>query len=250
MLYGLLFLLILVVVAGGVYYFFFTGNSCFDKKKNGREEGIDCGGSSCVSCVLKNAKPLVISSVEVFENNNKTVTVLGEVRNPNEKVGAKKLVYRVNLFDYSGKEVFSKIRETFVYPGKNRTLVEAGINLEAKNIDKAEIIFDEVVWQEEKDFGDVLEKNIVIDKIFLQTGIKEFVVTAALANGNPFKVDKIIIKAILFDKNGLKQNASLTFLESVEAFQSKDFSIRIPLKKEAAARIDPTQTKIIFEIVR
>lgn len=243
-------MLIFVAILGGAYYFFFSGDSCFDGKQNGQEEGIDCGGSSCVSCVLKNAKPLTISSVELFENNNKTVTVLGEVYNPNEKVGVKRLVYRVNLFDHSGKEVFSKTRETFVYPAKNRTLVEAGINLEAKNIDKVEIIFDEAVLQEERDFGDIPEKNITIDKIFLQTGAKEFVLSATLTNNNSFKIDKIIVKTVLLNKNWLKQNASLTFLESVEAFKSKDFSIRIPVKKEVAGQVDPTKTKVIFEVAR
>ncbi|MEK7115130.1 MAG: hypothetical protein AAB847_02115 [Patescibacteria group bacterium] len=248
--YGVLFLLILALVGGAIFYFFWPKASCTDNKLNQNEEGVDCGGQ-CIPCALKNPEPLTISSVEIFDNGNNTVTVLGEIHNPNQLLGSENFTYTINLFDKNGKNIFSEDRETFIYPGKNRTIVEAAIDIPSSGVDRAEMMIDDIGnWQEEEKFNGIPEKNIAVDKVSAQGFGGSFVLKGKLINNNSFKVDKIIVKAILYNRNSLRESASLTVLENLDAFKSADWTIQIPMRSEAASRIDPDKTKIIVEIPR
>lgn len=248
--YGIFFLVILVLIGGALFYFVWPKASCTDGKLNQNEEGVDCGGA-CIPCALKNPEPLTISSVEVFDNGNNTVTVLGEIKNPNQLLGSGNFIYTVNLFDKNGKNVFSKSRETFIYPDKNRTVIEAAIEVPSSGVDRAEIKIDDIGnWQEEEKFNGIPEKNIAVDKVSVQGLGGGFSLKGKLINNNSFKVNKIIIKAVLYSKNDLREAASFTVLENIDAFKSADFIIQIPIKKEVASRIDPDKTKIIVEISR
>lgn len=248
--YGIFFLVILALIGGAIFYFFWPKASCMDNKLNQNEEGVDCGGK-CIPCALKNPEPLTISSVEVFDNGNNTVTILGDIHNPNQLLGSENFVYTTNLFDKSGKNVFSKSRETFIYPGKNRTIIEAAIDIPSTGVDKAEIVISDIDnWQEEEKFNGIPEKNIAVDKVTAQGFGGGFSLRGKLINNNSFKVNKIIIKAVLYSKNDLREAASFTVLENLDAFKSIDWTIPILMKKEVTGRIDPDKTKIIVEIER
>ncbi len=248
--YGVLFLVVLALIGVAFFYFLWPKASCTDGKLNQNEESIDCGGK-CIPCALKNPKPLIISSVEVFDNGNNTVTVLGEIKNPNQLLGSENFVYTTNLFDKFGKNIFSKSRETFIYPGKNRTVVEAAIDTQSFSVDRAEIVIGDIGnWQEEEKFNGIPEKNIAVDNVSAQGFGGNFTLKGKLINNNSIKIDKIIIKAVLYNKNELREAASLTTLENIEAFKSANFTIQIPMRNEVSARIDPDKTKIIVEIDR
>jgi len=252
--YGLFFLIILVLIGGAIFYFIWPKASCTDNKLNQDEERVDCGGG-CIPCSLKNPESLTISSVEVFDNSNNntnnTVTILGEIKNPNQLLGSPSFFYTVNLFDKVGKNIFSKTRETFIYPGKNRTIIEAKINIPSSDVDRAEIVIDDIDnWQEEEKFNGIPEKNIAVDDIAIKGNIDDLYFQGKLINNNSFKINKIIIKAVLYNKNNLREAASFTVLENLDAFKSADFAIQIPVKNEVRSRIDPDKTKIIVEIGR
>jgi len=250
LIYGALFLIILALIGGAVFYFLWPKASCVDNKLNQNEEKIDCGGK-CIPCALKNPEPLKISSVEVFDNGNNTITVLGEINNPNQLLGSENFIYTINLYDKNGKNIFSKSRTTFIYPGKNRTIIEAAIGVSPSEVDRAEIVTGNVDnWQVEEDFNGIPEKNIAVDKVSVQNLRGDFILKGKLINNNSFKVKKIIVKAVLYNSSGLREAASFTVVENLDAFKSADFAIQIPMKKEVASRIDPDKTKLIVEIER
>ena len=59
-------------------------------------------------------------------------------------------------------KVFTKNLETFIYPGRNRTIVESGIDISSIEVDRGEIFLEEINWQKADTFGDVLEKNLAV----------------------------------------------------------------------------------------
>lgn len=248
--YGLLFLLIAGIIVGGVVYFFWPAPTCFDNKLNQDEEDIDCGGQNCISCDLKNNQPLKVSSLEIFDNGNKTVTVLGEINNSNLKIGAEDVLYTINLIDRASKNIFSKTGKTFVYPGKNRTVIEAGIDVEPKLAFKGELKLGDIAWQPEEWFGEIVEQKLAISKTAIQEKGGEFILSGTITNNNAIKLDKVIIKAVLLNKDNLNQGASLTLVENLAAFGSSNFTIHIPVSVTAARQVDPNKTKIIIEAVR
>lgn len=249
LLYGFFFLVIIVFIGGGAYYIFQPAPSCFDNKKNQNETGVDCGGS-CTSCVLKNSQPLRISSLEIFDNGNKTITAIGEIKNVNLSVGAKQFLYTIAIYDRADRELFSKSGRSFVYPDKSRTIIEPAIAVEPAAAARGEIKIGEVFWQAEADFGGIPEKNLAVIGMTIRGDGGGFIIAGAVKNANPIAADRVVIKAVLFDKDGLRRGASQTIIEKLPAFEERSFTIRVPLRREAAARVDIEKTKVIVEIPR
>lgn len=248
-LYGSFFIIIIGLSGGGFYYWLQPAPSCFDNKKNQNETGADCGGS-CTPCVLKNSQPLRISSLEIFDNGNKTITAIGEIKNPNVSVGAKQFLYTIAIYDRADRELFSKSGRSFVYPDKSRTVVEPAIAVDPAAAARGEIKIGEVFWQAEADFGGIPEKNLAVIGMTIRGDGGGFIIAGAVKNANPVAADRVVIKAVLFDGDGLRRGASQTIIENLPAFKEKLFTIRAPLRREAAARVDIEKTKIIVEMPR
>jgi hypothetical protein len=95
------------IIISAIFLFFFyilfliirgpVAPSCFDKKQNQGEEGIDCGGP-CYPCEAKNAKPLKIYPVEYALYSN-TIDIIGSLENPNTNLAIKDIQYYFEIYD-------------------------------------------------------------------------------------------------------------------------------------------------------
>ena len=70
-----------------------------------------------------------------------------------------------------------------------------------------------------------MEKKINVTNLSLKGNRGELVIGGDLRNNNLLKLDKVIVKVILFDDEQKKQGASLVAVENLEANSSKKFSI-------------------------
>lgn len=247
--YGLFYLIFLLILGTAVYYFFRPIPTCTDGRRNQGEEQIDCGGP-CISCSLKTPVPLKVSLLEIFDNGNRTLTALAEIVNPNPGVGAARFLYTINIFDGTGKNIFFKSGQSFIYPGKNRTIIEAGIRIDSGDAARGEVIIGGEVWQSAAAFGEIPEKNLVIDNTSIRGERNGFTVRGTLSNNNAVVIDKVFVKVVFFDGAGIKQGASLTLLERLPAFGQLPFTIFVPVRRAAMAAVDLDKMKLIVEIVR
>ncbi len=73
--------------------------SCNDHIKNGNEEGIDCGGDNCPSCVLSNIDLVNKSHTNVFPNPTSSIVIL-----ESDDLDIQSVI----LYDMKGQEIYSK----------------------------------------------------------------------------------------------------------------------------------------------
>lgn len=92
------FAIIFIITAYLLYDALYEPPNCFDKKWNGDEVNIDCGGSCSLMCESQVLDP-IIRWTRVFEVAPGIYNVLAYVENPNPNAGVNKVSYRFRVYD-------------------------------------------------------------------------------------------------------------------------------------------------------
>ncbi|MFH1558977.1 MAG: hypothetical protein ABIC19_00445 [Patescibacteria group bacterium] len=133
------FVLGALFVAGFIFWLL-NRPSCSDGKKNGDEQGIDCGGSCPRQCApMVNLNELKVEE-ETMIKDGERYDVAAKVINTNKTYGFYPLEYRVNLYRAS-KLVASRQGSSYVMPGDMFYLIEAGIEYQGTP-DSMEIVVE------------------------------------------------------------------------------------------------------------
>ena len=95
------------------------GPSCFDGMRNGKEEGVDCGGS-CQACVQTLDLQVIDSG---FVVSGRTVDAMARITNPNSGFGLSDFSYDFNFYDSGGAKIYSSKNRSFILPNESKYLV-------------------------------------------------------------------------------------------------------------------------------
>tara|TARA_Y100000310_G_scaffold62384_1_gene57712 strand:- start:21600 stop:22361 length:762 start_codon:yes stop_codon:yes gene_type:complete len=246
LLYGFFYLVILLAVVLGAYLLFFQkSSSCFDNIKNQDEVGVDCGGA-CIDCDLKNVKDLIVQPANIFDNGNRTTTILATILNPNKTLGIEILPYTIKVFNFEDQEIYSADRRAFIYPAQNRLVLEAGIDVEANNIKSATITldYDASVWKK------ISPPPAKLTDFRTRALGNQIEVVGRVINDNDYPLDQVAVLAVFSNKIGIKAAASKTVVGKVEPFSFKTFQIIIPLKEGLLSEINLDEAFIALEAKR
>ena len=246
LLYGFFYLVILLAVVLGAYLLFFQkSSSCFDNIKNQDEVGVDCGGA-CIDCDLKNVKDLIVQPANIFDNGNRTTTILATILNPNKTLGIEILPYTIKVFNFEHQEIYSADRRAFIYPAQNRLVLEAGIDVEANNIKSATITldYDASVWKK------ISPPPAKLTDFRTRALGNQIEVVGRVINDNDYPLDQVAVLAVFSNKIGIKAAASKTVVGKVEPFSFKTFQIIIPLKEGLLSEINLDEAFIALEAKR
>ena len=98
--YGSIYLALFLLFATWFYFLVVKpAPSCFDKKQNQNEEGVDCGGVCSRICLPANLQPIsLVDRVQTFFPVTNKVTLLARIKNPNSTHGAN-ISYTLILYD-------------------------------------------------------------------------------------------------------------------------------------------------------
>ena len=235
-LYGTFFLIIFGSVAWGVYSVALKPvPSCFDGRQNGDELGADCGGS-CISCEVKNLRPLFVSDA-VLHSADRVYSVSVRVQNSSPDFGARNFSYAVNYYDLFDDLIESVSGKSFIYPGGSKDLIEAGARITGGIPSRAELVIDDssIEWVGKDDFS---EPRYELKDVGAELENGQVVVSGAILNPNNFQLTKVVLSAFLSDKLGFKAGASRTELNNVGQFRQDSFKIFIPVQKEIIGDVD------------
>ncbi len=221
---------VIAVVVGGIGFFIFRAGlpdpSCRDDRKNQGEEAVDCGGP-CVSCVLREQKPVEIFWTRFVQVRGNTYDVAAEVRNPNVKLAAVSFGYEFKLFDTAGVAVASRRGRAFLYPGETAHLVEIGL-LFGRTVARASLVIGEVQWQ----LSDAVGPDVIAgSKEYAVEGDPSMLVStvrAIVANRGITDVSDIAVSALVFDQNGNLLGTHRTLINELAAGLSKSVSFVWP----------------------
>jgi len=197
---GLIFFLIIIFLFFIFYFLFLKPTpSCFDKKQNQGEEGIDCGGP-CQPCSVSSLKEIETLFIKAIPTKDQNYDLVAKILNPNPNHGSAEVNYQFKLYDLNNKLVAAQKGTTFILPRETKYIVEPKISASGL-VSRITFEIGQVKWKEFKNYErpkiDIFNKNYQILKqepIFSQ-------VSGIVKNSSPFDFDKVKIIIVLFDKD-------------------------------------------------
>jgi hypothetical protein len=223
------FLALFTVCGYIIYYLMTPPATCFDKKQNQSEKGIDCGGT-CAPCqAALQAQDMVISEVAVALGGNDSYDVVAKISNPNDTVGSGSFKYVFNVKDSSDNIIATREGTTFILPADSKYVPELGLKMDNNATPvKVDFIISEVKWEKLNDFGKpqigVFNKNfgpISPDS----TGSEA---DGIISNDSGYDLNKIIVVIILRSEGGDIIGINKTEKNSVRTKERRDFRLTWP----------------------
>lgn len=207
-------LFIIVLVGLPVYYLFIHKTpDCYDNILNQDEVGVDCGGLCDKVCPL-DAQPPIIHWQRFFKVLPGFYTVVVNVENPNIKVFAGNIPYRIRLVDKDGAVIAERTGKTFLYPNRVFPIFEAGLHTGERVPARVDFQFmQEINWQKK---AYELPNLVVIDQVL--TGTSTPRIDATVQSEADYKISDIVdVIAIIYDGENNAISASYTNIDSIGA---------------------------------
>lgn len=241
----IIFSVLVLILAGfgsAGFFLFKEHPSCFDKKQNQNETGIDCGGNCelCEKKQLEKIKLLLLKSLKTGESN---YDLVAKINNPNPNYGAKQFFYSFQIFDSSGKIISEQKGEGYILPRQNKYLILSNVDIKEKDF-KLKLTISGIDWAV---LGSDYPNLSIFDKKFEYGKISEFAsFSGILVNKGVVKYDNAEIVLILFDENNdivavnRTETSNLAFNEEnlFKMIWSEPFKGK-PVKFDAQAYVNP-----------
>lgn len=118
--------IIILLAAYPVYKLTSKPATCFDKKQNGTETGVDCGGICALMCT-KDVKPPRIVWAKVFPINGSVYDLGVYMENVNTNAGLRNAHYTIRVMGTDGSVLAEKKGTTEIAPASRVLLFETGV---------------------------------------------------------------------------------------------------------------------------
>lgn len=209
--------------------------SCTDKKQNGDETGIDCGGS-CARACLSQVDEISVLWARSFRVVPGRYNAVAYLENHNKNTAINSIKYRFRFADANNIYIGKREGSTFVPPAGKFAIFEPGIDIgnsipvyttfEFTQVPEWTTVSPEKISQLE-----VLVSNITL--VNENTGPR---LSATIKNNSFFVIPKMNIVAILYDANRNAVSASSTYLGMLAGEESREVNFIWP---------EPLSSKII-----
>jgi hypothetical protein len=205
-----------VAVALTVVLIKLSNPTCFDKKQNQKEQGIDCGGP-CQPCVGE-VKDLIVLWSKVFRIKDGKYEAVALVDNPNIFAGLSSLKYKFKIYDEKNILVALKDGDVFINPNEKKLILETDIDTGKRIPQKAFIELGEN-WDWKR-----IEKEkpqlVVSGKQFFSEPFPKL--TAEISNKSSFGIKDVFLSAVLYDRNKNALAASTSRIDYINGGSSQD----------------------------
>lgn len=208
--FGIFALIILALIAGLAWYFW-PVPICFDGRKNGQEEGVDCGGQ-CTPC-LKEIKDISVLWVRFFKSKGGFYDVAALIDNPNLFGGIPSIGYVFGLYDINNILIAERKGNTFINPGEQQIIFESNLSVGSRTPRITHLgLEQEKNWKyikKEKSFLSVVRKNF--------TNFPFPRLSSEIRNDSLIDIKDVLATAVLYDDNGNVQGVSSTKIDLIKA---------------------------------
>jgi hypothetical protein len=241
LLYGAGYLGVVAAIGWFVFFRVLMPPSCTDGIRNQGEEGIDCGGP-CASCEIRTLGDLrVLRTVFFIHQNEGTIDLGAQIKNPNVSWGVKKFDYTFVLKGADGRELGRVAGSSFILPGETRWIIRPGggkdfplvrlpasggvadVALEISKISSRD-------WQKLRQFAQdasILSKNLRFERVAPpRTGFAEL--RGEVENRSSFLVDQVEINAVLWGGGNTVLAIGQTAARTLQPGETRAFTISWP----------------------
>ncbi|MBI2592766.1 MAG: hypothetical protein HYW37_01205 [Candidatus Colwellbacteria bacterium] len=243
-LYGFGFLTVLGVFSLALYKIFLVPSpTCFDNVRNGKEEGIDCGGG-CIACELKTLK-LITSPVEVKAVGKKT-TLIEKITNPSSNYGLRVFDYNFEIYGSFGVRLATIESRSLIQPSETKYLIAPGVDIDPGSVSTVKLNILNSSWERAENLPNY--QYIEIAKTGTASSKDGIEVSGILKNKSAADLKSVKVKAVIFSETGQALNASETEISELRSFSESPFRIFFP-KVAREDEFDLGKTNVFAEIV-
>lgn len=238
-------LVCIAVVAGSIVFRLTqTPPTCFDRKKNGIETGIDCGGACNFYCPNDLSIPK-IRWVRVFTVAPGIVHAVAYIEHSNAQAAVEKVAYEFKIYDEKNDVITTKDGTTYIGSFGRTAIVEALIPVGNTVAKTARFSFTGPIrWQK---IPSVFSQAVIkTDRQLMETFPNGTRLSVLLENQSNFSFRDMDVVAIIYDRDDNALAVSKSILPSLSAQEKKTvyFTWSERLKDRAArieviARINP-----------
>ncbi len=207
--------LILSTISFAIFWkFWYQAPSCFDKVKNGDENGVDCGGSCSLICDSSVIKPIVKWDPQLFEVLPGVWSALVYVENANLNVDATYAPYTFTIYDKNNKILEERKGATILPKNKTVGIFEGSIRIKDKTKPRRAVfeLSDNIVWKKDNKVG----KDITVTHSPLLNLASTPRVKANIKNNSTENIKNIELVIAIFDGSDNVIAASRTFVEDLK----------------------------------
>ncbi len=223
----IIYLIIFSLAAYLIYLAVRPAPTCYDGKKNQREEKADCGGP-CAPCEkIINAQPLEIAEKAFVYGGPGKYDVLAKIANPNNQFGSPVFSYEFILRDFSGQEIARRSGTEFILPAETKYILETGLATEMIP-QKVEAKITGARW--EKFFEYEKPRLNIYNKRYdlISGGIGYSEAYGLVRNESPFDFNFIKVNVVLRDASEKVLALNSTNMYTVSASEQRDFRLLWP----------------------
>ena len=235
--------IIFIIIAAWIFVaYFYKAPTCFDKKQNQTELGVDCGGPCQLLCPAQYV-PLTVLWSRFSKVSDGVYNVLAYIENPNINAGANNLSYTFKLYDSRGILLKERSGKTFAGANKIMAVFEADMQTGNQVPSRVDFTFTSpAVWvkQESKETGLSISQSILSRE---DTAPR---LSASITNKTINTINQIEAIAIAYNELGNTVAFSRTIVDSLAGKETRGISFNWPKPfVETAAR-----TEIILKILK
>ncbi len=227
---------IAIAVMGGLFFLIFNKKPiCGDGKKNGDEQGIDCGGL-CDKLCAEQVSALMVVWSRSFKVSEGVYNSVAYVENPNFTANAPKISYTFKIFDDNNILIAERNGNTFISPDGISPIFEGAIITGNRIPARTFFEFSETpIWiRTSGDKSSLSVNNIKLSSVNISSRVD-----AVLSNNSLLVARNIEVVAIIFDTNDNAIGASATFVESIPDRSSQNIVFTWPNKfDQSASRVE------------
>lgn len=229
-----------------LFMFFFGNPTCFDGRKNGGEDGTDCGGKCVRICAFEVLPPKVIWA-NSFKINEGQYNSVAYVENPNQLAGTKELNYTFTLKN-GGQVVAERKGTTILPPNSIYPIFEGRIfTFDSSPITETVIrIEPPEVWQP----ATIGAKQFRTLDLQLSNADARPRLDATVENTTITTATDIEVVATIFNDEGQPVTASQTIVEEFagESVADVTFTWPSPIAKTVRSCIVPTDVAMVIDL--
>jgi hypothetical protein len=211
--------------------------SCIDKKKNGDETGIDCGGS-CLNFCFDQTEAVSILWARAFRVVPGRYNAVAYFINHNKNAAVEKINYRFRFADTNNIYIGKREGSTFIPPGGNFSVFEPGIDIGNSIPVYVTFEFTEIPQWFQVSEEKIDQLKILVSNIQLVDEATSPKLSATLKNNSLFTIPDMNVITILYDVNRNAISASRTFIDQFNPLQVADinFTWPEPFKEKVVAK--------------
>lgn len=216
---GGLFSVIAIIVLIIIWPIITRKPTCFDGKRNGGENGVDCGGVCQKICNADTTEPVILWH-RAFPVTGNIYNLVAFVENRNKAAAVVQVDYEFRIYDTRNILIGRRQGKTFIPPNQQFAVFEPRFDGGASEIRSVSFEFTSpFVWIKKEPTIQTLP--IQIDNIVYDEGVKLTPsLTAIVRNDSIYDLPEFDVIAILYDENHNAINASKTHKDSLPSNQN------------------------------